>query len=75
MGFFGEIGKISIQRNVQSNSGLLSVIEELNSKWKALCKILNKAEEKDFLKEDGFIELTKRKIPELDLLLKLMPCA
>lgn len=60
-----EVEHISSKRQVQSMSGLASIVKEMNEKWFAINKRLKKRKGIDVLKPDGFSRVILMKIPQL----------
>ena len=74
MSLIGEIDEMAKTRNIKTNSAMVAIINEQNQKWKAICRHVhenNALGEKNILREDGFIDLLKKTVPETaDLLLQ-----
>jgi hypothetical protein len=60
MMLFYEFKELIEKRHAESNSSAVAIFNELNLKWQAFARIVN-----DGIRPDGFIEMTKHKMPEL----------
>lgn len=56
--FLKEIATLTEVRRVQSNSGMLSILRELNQKWNALCRL----DKHTRFKKGGFIKLVRHRV-------------
>ena len=64
-GLVGEIKELMEKRKVQSNSGALGVVKELNEKWIAIANRLKKRKGMAVLQEDGFKKILIKRVPGL----------
>ena len=58
-----EIEYLSKVRNIRSNDALASIIREIDDKWKAICRHVNKHTEERTMEEAVFIHLLSDKVP------------
>lgn len=59
-----EIKEIAEKRKVSSNEALSSVLDEVDAKWKAVCRRVEKAGHPNVLKLDGMEKLIRAKFPD-----------
>lgn len=60
---YKEVQNICDVRHVKFDRGILPIVREQNSKWNAVCRILEKEYGRALLKEDGYIDFLNYKIP------------
>ena len=60
-----EVGDIAKVRHATSDDAIRAIVKEINLKWNALGKMLEKEYRQPVLKEDGFLNYWKAKIPQL----------
>lgn len=58
--FTKEIGELVTIRQVKTDSGIVSILNELNQKWKAFCRLIDSK-----AREDGFQIAVKEIMPEV----------
>lgn len=57
---FSEFKELAEKRHAESDLAAVAIFKELNLKWQAFARIVN-----DGIRPDGFVEMTKHKMPEL----------
>lgn len=61
---FMEIKDIAEGRRVKSNEGMASVLDEVDAKWKAVCRRIEKAGHRDVLRRDAMERIIHENLPE-----------
>ena len=66
LAFMREMKELVEARHIKTDRGTVGIIREQNEKWNALCAIFEKNHGVTPIKRDGFLNLMKAKIPELE---------
>ena len=60
-----EVGEIAKERKALTDSASRAIVQEINQKWNALCRMFEKEYGRPVLKRNGFLDFWKSKIPNL----------
>ena len=63
--FIREIGAIGKMRGIKSDYAMMAIITELDLKWKAFAKIVNKRLNLSAIKSDGFADSMQQVFPDI----------